>query len=250
MSLRNMLVMGLMMMAAAGASGESTPQGTLLDSRVRTLVFNENQVYKIAAYYGYQTDIELADNEDVRTVAAGDTVGWQIVSAGQHLFVKPMAPNARTNLSVITTKRTYLFELVAESASHREDMAFLVRFKYPQTNLVLSSRAGTKGPNGAAFYFNYKIKGDKSVRPSRVFDDGLFTFFQFSNVRNTDLPAIFWVTPDGQESLVNYRMEGQYMVVERVGEKFMLRSGDEKATVTNKFRPDPGLDAALNGENQ
>jgi len=249
MSLRNMLVMGLMMIAAAGASGESTPQGTLLDSRVRTLVFNENQVYKIAAYYGYQTDIELADNEDVRTVAAGDTVGWQIVSAGQHLFVKPMAPNARTNLSVITTKRTYLFELIGESASHREDMAFLVRFKYPQTNLVLSSRAGTKGPNGAAFNFNYKIKGDKSVRPSRVFDDGLFTFFQFSSARNTDLPAVFWVTPDGQESLVNYRMEGQYMVVERVGEKFMLRSGDEKATVTNKFRPDPGLDPALNGEN-
>lgn len=80
MILRNMLALGLMIMAA-GASGESTPQGTLLDSRVRSLVFNENQVYKIAAYYGYQTDIELADNEDVRTVAAGDTVGWQIVSA-------------------------------------------------------------------------------------------------------------------------------------------------------------------------
>jgi len=245
MTLRTLLAIGCMFMVAVGAFAESTPQGTLLDSRVRTLVFNENQVYKIAAYYGYQIDIELADNEDVRTVAAGDTVGWQIVSAGQHLFIKPMAPNARTNVSVITTKRTYLFELVAESATHREDMAYLVRFKYPQRNVILSSRAGTKDANAAAFNFNYKIKGDKSVRPSRVFDDGLFTFLQFSNPRNTDLPAVFWVSPDGQESLVNYRMEGQYMVVERVGEKFVLRSGDEKSTVTNKLRLDPGPDPSI-----
>jgi type IV secretion system protein VirB9 len=234
---------GFFMFVAAGTFGESTPQSTLLDSRVRTLVFNENQVYKIASYYGYQIDIQLADNEEIRTVAAGDTVGWQIVSAGQHLFIKPMAPNARTNLSVITSKRTYLFELVAGSASHSADMAYLVRFKYPQRSVILSTRLGTKDGNAAAFNFNYKIKGDKSIRPSHVFDDGLFTFFQFSNARRTDLPAVFWVSPDGQESLVNYRMEGQYMVVERVGEKFVLRSGAEKAIVTNKFRLDLGSDA-------
>lgn len=237
------LVTFLLLTAAACVFAESTPQGTLLDSRVRTLIFNENQVYRIAAYYGYQIDIELDGNEEVRTVAAGDTVGWQIVSAGQHLFVKPMAPNARTNLSVITSKRTYLFELVAESGSRRVDMAYLVRFKYPQGSVILSSRAGPKDGGGGAFNFTYKIKGDRSIRPSRVFDDGLFTFFQFSNPRQTDLPAIFWVSPDGKESLVNYRMKGPYMVVERVGEKFVLRSGDEKATVTNKLRHEPEPEA-------
>ena len=71
MILRNVLAACVMSIIASLAFGESTPQGTVLDSRVRTLVFNENQVYKIAAYYGYQIDIELADNEEVRTVAAG-----------------------------------------------------------------------------------------------------------------------------------------------------------------------------------
>jgi len=178
MSLRNMLVMGLMMMAAAGASGESTPQGRFSIAACEPRLQPKTRVYKIAAYYGYQTDIELADNEDVRTVAAGDTVGWQIVSAGQHLFVKPMAPNARTNLSVITTKRTYLFELVAESASHREDMAFLVRFKYPQTNLVLSSRAGTKGPMGPPSISTTKSKVTKACGP-RAFS--MTDYSPFSN---------------------------------------------------------------------
>jgi type IV secretion system protein VirB9 len=231
--------------AAINVRAESIPQGTLLDCRVRTLVFNENQVYRITAYYGYETDVELADNEEIRTVAAGDTVGWQIVSAGQHLFIKPMAQNARTNVSVITNRRTYLFELVAESPSNRSDMTYLVRFKYPQTNVVLSTRTGEKG-DPAAFNFNYKIKGDKSVRPTRVFDDGLFTFFQFDNARNRDLPAIFWVSPDGRENLVNYRMEGNYVVVERTGEKFVLRSGDEKANVQNKLRNDQITDAPPN----
>ena len=171
-------------------------------------------------------------------------MGWQIVSAGAHLFIKPMAPNARTNLSVITSKRTYLFELVAESANHRARHGVSRALQIPAVAMSFCPRAQARRmANAAAFNFNYKIKGDKSVRPSRVFDDGLFTFFQFSNPRNTDLPAVFWISPDGQESLVNYRMDGQYMVVERVGEKFILRSGDEKATVTNKLGLDPAPDA-------
>jgi type IV secretion system protein VirB9 len=188
----------------------------------------------------------LADNEEIRTVAAGDTVGWQIVSAGQHLFIKPMASNARTNLSVITSRRTYLFDLAAQSVSDKWDMTYLVKFQYPQSNIFLTSRAASSKDNPAAFNFDYKIKGSKGIRPSRVFDDGLFTFFQFANPRQMDLPAIFWMSPDDKESLINYRMEGNYVVVERVGEMFILRSGNDRVTVTNKRRSDANLDLTLN----
>ena len=220
---------------------ESVPRPTALDNRVRTLTYNENEVYKIVASAGYQMDIELADNEEVRTVAAGDTVGWQIVNAGQHLFIKPMAPNARTNLSVVTSRRTYLFDLEAESTRGRAGMTYMVRFKYPSTSGLVMSRPISPGKDPAAFNFDYKVKGAKSLRPRRVFDDGLFTFFQFDDPSRKDLPAIFWVTPDGKESLVNYRMEGAYVVVERVSDKFILRSGDDLATVTNKRRAETEL---------
>jgi len=230
------------LMLAVNLNAETTPQGTVLDARVQMLTYNENQVYKITAYYGYQTDIELATSEEIRTVAAGDTVGWQIVSAGQHLFIKPMAAGARTNLSVVTSKRTYVFDLVSQAVSERRDMAYLVRFKYPQASVLVASHGGSPSGNPAAFNFAYKIKGDKSIRPSRVFDDGLFTFFQFDNPRNRDLPAIFWVSADGKENLVNYRMDGNYVVVERLGDQFVLRSGDDRVTVANKLKPEPAAD--------
>jgi hypothetical protein len=41
-------------------------------------------------------------------------------------------------------------------------------------------------------------------------------------------------------------MKGQYVVVERVGEKFVLRSGNEKATVTNRLQPDLGPEPDTN----
>jgi type IV secretion system protein VirB9 len=216
---------------------ESAPQGTWMDNRVRVLSFNENQIYKLIAYYGYQTDIELAPNEEIRTVAAGDTVGWQIVSAGQHLFIKPMANNARTNLSVITNRRTYVFDLIAQPVTDRWDMTYLVRFKYPQSNIFVAAGPPAGSGNPTEFNFNYKIRGSRSVRPSRVFDDGQFTYFQFENPH--DLPAIFWVGPDGKESLVNYRMDGPYVVVERVGYEFLLRSGGNQAKVSNQTRKEP-----------
>lgn len=240
MKIRLVIAAACILASSWRLSAETRPQGTVIDARVRTLIYNDNQVYKIIAYYGYQTDIELAANESIRTVAAGDTVGWQIVSAGQHIFIKPMADHARTNLSVITDRRTYIFDLAAQAVTDRWDMSYLVRFKYPQASVFTSIQPGQKGPrNTADFDFNYKIKGAKAIRPSRVFDDGEFTFFQFDNPRNGDLPAIFLVTPDNQESLVNYRMDGNYMVVERIGEKFILRSGDDKATVTHKLRSEP-----------
>jgi type IV secretion system protein VirB9 len=231
----NSMFVALCLLWSGAVWGETAPQGTVVDARVRTLVYSDNQVYKITAYYGYQTDIELAANEDIRTVAAGDTVGWQIVTAGQHIFIKPMADQARTNMSVITSRRTYIFDLRAQAVSDRWDMTYLVRFKYPQASVFASQQPGRTTQRGAAeLNFNYKVKGDKAIRPSRVFDDGQFTFFQFNNPRRSDLPAIFFLGLDGQESLVNYRMDGNYVVVERISEKYILRNGDEKVTVTKK----------------
>jgi type IV secretion system protein VirB9 len=214
------------------ASAESIPRGSLVDQRVKLLVYNPNQVYKLTAYYGYQIDLQLAPSEEVRTIAAGDTVGWQIVASGQHIFIKPMAQNARTNLSIVTSKRTYIFDLLSRPAFDRADITYLVRFRYPDVepgNALLSAAGQTYAPK---FNFDYKLTGSKKVQPARVFDDGEFTYFQFSGER--ELPAIFVVGANGKEGLVNYRMQGSTMVVERLGDFYTLRNGRETATAINE----------------
>ena len=225
------LALGLLLLSGS-AFGESLPRGSVTDARVKLLVYSTNQVYKLVAYYGYQIDIQISDNEEIKTIAAGDSVGWQIVGAGQHIFIKPMASQARTNLSVVTSKRTYIFDLSARSPSDHGDIAYLVRFRYPETETLASLVKSAVGKDGPSFNLDYKTAGSKNVQPMHVFDDGQFTYFEFDPTRQ--LPAIFVVGADGKESLVNYRMEGSYVVVERLGEFYTLRSGHETATAINQ----------------
>jgi type IV secretion system protein VirB9 len=214
------------------ARGESLPRASVTDARVKLLTYSPNQVYRLVAYDGYQIDIQIGDSEEIKTIAAGDSIGWQIVGSGQHIFIKPMAEGARTNLSLVTNKRTYVFDLIARPSSHHEDITYLIHFRYPETDAfasIVQSAADKDGPN---FNLSYKIAGSKTVQPLHVFDDGQFTYFEFDPAR--ELPAIFVVGANGKESLINYRIEGQYVVVERLGDFYTMRNGKETATVINQ----------------
>ena len=85
------------------------------DSRLQTLVFDENAVVRIEGRVKVQTTIKFAPDEVIENVAIGDSAAWQVQpnKAQTILFVKPLEPAARTNMTVVTDKRTYLFDLVA-----------------------------------------------------------------------------------------------------------------------------------------
>ena len=51
--------------------------------------------------------------------------------------------------------------------------------------------------------------------------------------KNTEIAAIFYVDSDGYEGLVNYRVKGDYVIVERVTERFTLRHGSDTICVFN-----------------
>jgi hypothetical protein len=84
----------------------------------------------------------------------------------------------------------------------------------------------------SSYNFNYQYTGEKSIAPSKVFDDGVFTYFQF-NSKNSEVPAIYSVDSEGFESLVNYRITGTYMVVEKVAPQYSLRNGGDIVCVYN-----------------
>ena len=65
-----------------------------------------------------------------------------------------------------------------------------------------------------------------------MFDDGQFTYFQFRE--RQDVPAIFFVADGKNESLLNYHVSGKYVVVERTGRQFTLRSREGEVCVYNE----------------
>jgi type IV secretion system protein VirB9 len=233
--------MNLSIINNAFAVRESRPLP--VDNRIRVMVYNPDDVFKYTGFYGYQASIEFAADEVIDNISVGDSVAWQLVPSGRRLFLKPVEPDATTNMTLLTNKHMYHFELHAKEASSIEDpdMIFTIRFIYPDEgsgsgvqNFVTSLMPDLSKPE--KFNFNYTISGVESISPIRIFDDGEFTYFKFPK-KNADIPAFFLVNSEGNEELVNYRITGEYVVVERVTSQFTLRSGTDIVCVFNETRP-------------
>jgi type IV secretion system protein VirB9 len=72
----------------------------------------------------------------------------------------------------------------------------------------------------------------EDIVPTAVFDDGVFTYLRLPG--NREIPAVFHVAADGQETLTNTRMESDLLVVDRVSRTMRLRLGDQVISVINE----------------
>jgi len=205
---------------------------------------------------GQVTDIALERGESLTSVSAGDTIRWivgdtlsgQGASEQVHVLVKPTAPNLTTNLVITTTKRTYYLEL----HSYRDTYMAAVSWRYPRQSIVKKYRKPTEKSTKAStaqtdirprlenLRFDYVIKGDTPKwRPVRVFDDGHKVFIQFpKNFARSEAPPLFITGKKGKGQLVNYRIKGDYYVVDRLFDAAELRIGEKNQTIVRIERED------------
>lgn len=254
-------VSALSVLSVTPALAEKGATPVPADSRIRTVTYAERDVVRLNGHYGFTTSIEFAPNETIETVSIGDSAAWQVVKPAQPnlLFVKPIEPNADTNMTVVTDKRLYTFVLYAAQAqSHRSPgLTFHVKFNYPndasETIAYQASAADLLAAQPVAglanasttpedFNFDYTYAGTERLRPLRAFDDGKFTYFSFPAVETT--PAVFLVNPDGTEQIVNFQQKGQYLVVERIARQFTLRDGEAATCIFNMAFPTIQYDGA------
>lgn len=201
-------------------------------------------LYQVYTAVGQITDIALQPGEQLvgsGPVAAGDTVRWIIgdTQSGSgatlqvHILVKPTRADLMTNLVINTNLRTYHLEL---RSTERTYMAS-VSWQYPQDQLIALRRQNAQaeaarpiatGIDLANINFRYAIEGDRAPwRPLRAYDDGRQVFIEFPRgIGQGEMPPIFVVGPEGNTSeLVNYRVRGNYMIVDRLFAAAELRFG-------------------------
>ncbi len=231
------------------------PRSIAADSHIKVINYNPQAIHKYTGFYGYQSSILFEPGEVIQNLSMGDSTGWQLVSHGNRLFIKPIDDIADTNATIITNKRVYYFEFHAEEATGLDDprLAYEVRFLYPLFNSeeiyttdngdILEQASPTTVPDmndievaKKGLNFNYSIshiKGSESIVPTKVFDDGKFTYLQFNKI-NSDFPAIFMVNSEGYESLINFRVVDDYLILEKVGSVFTLRKGSSTVCLFNE----------------
>ncbi|MGE0755220.1 MAG: P-type conjugative transfer protein VirB9 [Alphaproteobacteria bacterium] len=236
------IVLGFFL-TAGNAMATKEPRSIKVDHRVRTIMYQPDQVYKFTGHYRYQSSIEFGPGEQIATISMGDSTGWMLNPSGNRLFLKPVEQDATTNMTLITDQRIYLFELHAKETDDIDDdnMIFIMRFVYPDTvessvtNYLDSVPVPDLEKEPEKYNFNYTIAGTDEIAPIRIFDDGEFTYFEFRD-KNAEVPAFYWVDNQGNENVINYRTRDDYIVVERVSNRFTLRHGGDIVCVFNEAR--------------
>lgn len=216
-----------------------TPLPGYADPHIQSVAYDPDKVVLLRGVLGYQMMLEFSPDERLESVSIGDSLGWQVTPNrnANLLFLKPIERNAVTNMNVVTSQRRYTFELRVLPKGARTDIApYVVRFDYPRVAMATPLPRQPDPPpeerNRA-----YAITGSAQNTPVRIFDDGRMTYFAWAP--QASVPAIFAVSADGRESLVNSGVRGPYTVVEQLAPRFVLRNGKQVATVTNQAYASP-----------
>ena len=229
----------------ANAAARVQPDRNGFINAVQVYPYSAGALYQAYTAPGEITDIALQEGEQLvgtGPVAAGDTVRWIIgdteSGAGPtkkvHILVKPTRPDLVTNLVINTDKRTYLLELRSTEKTYMAS----VSWQYPEDQLIAlrqqnaSAEAAAPIASGvdlAAINFRYAIQGDTPAwRPLRAFDDGQKVYIEFpTGIRQGEMPPLFVIGPAGGSELVNYRVKGNYYIVDRLFAAAELRLGDK-----------------------
>lgn len=269
----------------ASYSTQAQPIPITTDSRIRTLVYNPDEVYELKFYYGYQSFIEFADNEEIEMISIGESFAWKLSPSGKRLFIRPLEISSHTNMTLITNKRTYYFDIKSGEYNGKadEELVYTVRFFYPQINQPLPIKPQLLTPNtqnprplpivasnsslpteaplkneqtsvmqtpipelridkephiiasrqSDNLNFNYSVAGrsDKII-PSRVYDNGKETFFQFPN-NNKLVPKISKVMEDSSEIPLKYIIKDNFVIIEGIARQYTLRTESELICILN-----------------
>jgi type IV secretion system protein VirB9 len=212
------LVAALLALAlAAPLEAQVRPRPGPGDPRLQTIDYAPDQVFLLEVAPGYQMMVELAPDEQIENIAVGDSGAFQVTAnrRGDRLFIKPLQVGVTTNMTVITNVRLYAVQLQSLSGPTPE-MAFAVRFQYPTP-----AEDGTGGEEAGEIAGRYRLSGDRSVRPTRIGDDGRHTYIEFDEARA--LPAVYALDSDGHETLVNGMMRDDVFVLDTVIARLVFR---------------------------
>lgn len=201
------------------------------------------------------TDLELDTGEIINSINIGDASRWAVetavsgsgAQAVQHVLIKPLDTGLKTTMMIATDQRAYrLFLRSVYNAPFYSHVAFTypekinAQLKAQQAALQRERERNsipTESADGPKTYlgdlnFNYKISGDVSWKPVRVFDDGKKTIIEMPDAMlYQKAPSLILLLQEGglftdeKTEIINYRLQGSRYVVDGIFDRALLTMG-------------------------
>lgn len=218
--------------------------GTSANCIQRTFNYEKNSQYPLYCRVGYITTIYLESGENVEYIAGGDVQRWtiDIGQAGTNdgsvevVVIKPFDIGIKTNLMVNTNLRSYQFLLNSTTSQYNA----VVRFNYPKglapanAAIAVNKYSNPSSNNLANMNYGYYWNSKNLYwAPSEVYDNGHQTFIHMKDgLRHQDAPVLMGEdSSTGELQVINYRVDGNYYIVDRLITSVVLRLEDQNIVI-------------------
>jgi type IV secretion system protein VirB9 len=257
-------------MIPAFSDADQMPISGVYDTRMRYVAYNPGQVVHLSTVVGATMVVTFGATETVTSVAETDTMHLAAVPKCNYLFLKPSAALPLQPIIVLTQRpdgslRRYVFEIEtvtgATTANGADGVYYSVQFTYPedeaaayvaaqaaeaartarlnQIALAAATRtaatsildAQRTNPFVGPRNYRYVAKGDNSLAPVSIWDNGYSTVLEFPG--NTRIPAVFVIDPDGKEATATYAVSGNTIQLGQTAREIRLRDGETVLNIYN-----------------
>ena len=202
-------------------------------------VDGSRHIYKLEGYYpGADTNLTIVGE-------SGLIYSFYVrIDSIASTFVSDFVINVSANSNVITASKQALIKQREWQVNNPKSFSDKASLKVKTAHLKAAKEATKKAidyldtkPNVQVEHLNFNfeiVNGDQALMPTSVFDDGLWTYWQYGtkNLNTIDKLPVPYAVVDGHDMPVNSRIEGGYLITEGVSQKWTLRSGERYACVS------------------
>lgn len=207
--IRFSLVLAMAVMAVTPLSGQALSE----NPRIAVVPWQDGQTIELRSTAGSSMAIVFAPEERVLGFELADPAAFEVslAAGGDSLFVKTLGASAQPQLTVRTHLRNYRFVF---KVGPPEQAIYAVNFTFGSQREVASVGKVADTENPTTTRFAYRLSGDRALRPIRIDDDGTRTYLVWSDEQA--LPAVFALSPRGEEQMVDGYMRDGVFTIDRI----------------------------------
>jgi type IV secretion system protein VirB9 len=216
----------LMLVAPVAAFAQVVPVPAFDDPRFQTVSYDAVRPVRLVAFPAANLTVMLLPGDRITRVVSSDSSAFDVRITGSRdsLNIAALRPGASATLRVETSQRSYAFDL---ETGQGLTAAYIVRFVDGAAAPAVLPPAYPAPFDPTALIGEYRLSGDRALRPARIGDDGRRTYIQWGEYQS--LPAVFGIGPTGEEEVVDGYMRDGTFTIDRVYGELVFRIDDEKA---------------------
>ncbi|WP_096024809.1 TrbG/VirB9 family P-type conjugative transfer protein [Campylobacter lanienae] len=211
--------------------------------------YEESKTQKIRTRFAMATT--LIFETDIESYILGDTTGFkveEIPNMPNAIAIKPLLIGIDTSLTIRTKdKKLHTFYLFSTDYKNTQDPALIVYITDEESKKNLEDKQAkiqkdyliikdgiaelrVKKDDISTKYIQKATKENQWLMAEEIFSDKKFTYFKYDKDNMPQLPTIYAVI-DGQDSPVETRTIGNYLIAETINPKFSIITGESYVCV-------------------